>query len=224
MAAESGWTFAVSGEESLTFGDGTSGASCTSTVRLTGEPEAFHSTGTVVSKGTSRAEEVFVVDGVGHVREGGAGARWTSGPVSEPGIANKVEDPLAALDAFAAYTTGGENVEVTRAGGEITLSLELPHGRLSGDGPALAKAAREVRPTVDQLREGGVTATDDEIVLRRLDDVLVLDATTFRIRSHRFSFGFLIPHQGRRISYAQEVTEHNRGVYAGSIELPADAA
>ncbi|MBC2902481.1 hypothetical protein [Streptomyces cupreus] len=222
MRGEPGWTFDVEGQEALDLAGGGSEASYRATVRRTGESEALHSSGTVVSKGSSTPEEVFVVDGVGYVREG-EGA-WESGDVSDPEIANKVEDPVAALDVFRAYSKGGERISVAHEGGGITLRVEVPSGKLSDDRPALAKAVREVRPTIEQLREGGVTATDSEIVLTRLADVLVLDQDTYRIKSHRFSFGFTIPYQGQQITYRQEVGEENRGVFTGDITLPDGVA
>ncbi|WP_157901129.1 hypothetical protein [Streptomyces davaonensis] len=222
MRGESGWTFAVEGEEGLDLSGGGSEATYSATVQRTGKPEALHASGTVVSKGSSTPEEVFVVDGVGHVREGDGA--WESGDVSDPEIANKVEDPVDALDVFRAYAEGGERIDVAREGGDITLRVEVPSGKLSDERPALAKAVREVRPTIEQLREGGVTATDSEIALTRLTDVLVLDGDSYRIKSHRFSFGFTIPYQGQQITYRQEVEEANRGVFAGDITLPDSVA
>ncbi|MFJ9584456.1 hypothetical protein [Streptomyces acidicola] len=233
MAAEKGWTFAVKGKETLAFPGQTSAASYTATVRQTSEPKAFHSTGTIVSKGTSRSEEVFVAGGTGRVREGGPGAAWKTGSVSDPEIANKVEDPVDALKAFDMYAEGkgskgadgaggGEGVEVIRAEGEIRLEVRVPSGRLSDRRtvPALAKAARELRPTLSQLRDVGVTAGEHEITLTRLDEVLVLDADTYRISSHRFAFGFLIPYQGKHLTFSQEVREENRGVFGGTLTPP----
>lgn len=181
MAAEKGRTFAVTGRESLAMPGRTSGASYTSMVRRTSDPEALHSTGTIVSNGTSRREEVFLVQGTGYVREGESGAEWKTGPVSDPDIAPKVEDPLDALEAFETYTEEGAEVEVVQADGEIRLHVHIPSGRLSDrrHQPALAKAARELQPTLDQLREAGLTASEREIVLNRLDEVLVLDSATF---------------------------------------------
>jgi hypothetical protein len=61
---------------------------------------------------------------------------------------------------------------------------------------------------------------EDQILLDRVDEVLVLDSKTFRITSHRFECSFLIPYQGRTIAYSQDVREENRGVFDGHIRLP----
>lgn len=224
MAAGNGWTFAVRGEESLTMPGRTSRATYRATVHRTNRPEALRSTGTVVSKGASRREDIVVLDGTGHVREGGPGATWTSGPVSDPDIARKVEDPVAALDTFRTYVRDGAQVRLRQTGDEMTLRVRLSSGALSDrrDQPALEKAAREFRPTLDQLRAAGITASEEQIALRDFDEVLILDAATFRLRSHRLAFGFLVPYQGRRIAYSQEVREESRGAFGGTVELPAD--
>ncbi|MEU3252361.1 hypothetical protein ABZ659_15710, partial [Streptomyces sp. NPDC006997] len=133
-------------------------------------------------------------------------------------------DPVDALDVFRAYADGGERIDVARDGGDITLRVEVSSGKLSDDRPALAQAVREARPTVEQLREGGVTAADSEITLTRLADVLVLDGDSYRIKSHRLSFGFAIPYQGQQITYRQDVREDNRGVFSGDITLPDSLA
>jgi hypothetical protein len=220
MAAEDGWTFAVKGKEGVVLQGQGSAASYTSTVRRTQDPEALHSTGTIVSKGAGKPEEVFVVGGVGYVKEGGAGAVWKKGPVSDSDIANKVEDPVDALDAFAGY---GKGVEVLKADGAVRLQVRVGSGLL-GDlkgRPAVKKAVRELEPTLAQLRKSGVTAGGSQITLNRLDEVLVLDAKTFRVTSHRFECSFLIPYQGQSITYSQDVKEANRGVFDGDIRLPA---
>lgn len=223
MDAEGGWTFAVRGNERLVLQGRTSAASYTSTVRRTQDPEALHSTGTIVSKGAGKPEEVYVVRGVGHVKEGGAGAVWKKGPVSDPDIANKVEDPVDALEAFERYAKAGEGaVEVVRTGGDVRLQVHVAARRLDEvEGrPVVEKAVRELEPTLAQLRKSGVTADESQILLDRVDEVLVLDARTFRITSHRFECGFLIPYQGRTITYSQDVREENRGVFDGDIRLP----
>jgi len=224
MDAESGWTFAVKGNEGLVLQGQTSAASYTSTVRRTRDPEALHSTGTIVSKGAGKPEEVFVVGGVGYVKEGGAGAGWKKGPVSDPDIANKVEDPVDALEAFESYAKAGEGaVEVVKADGNVRLQVQVRSRRLAEvkNRPGVEKAARELEPTLAQLRKAGVTAGEEQILLNRIDEVLVLDAKTFRITSHRFECSFLIPYQGRTIAYSQNVREENRGVFDGGIRLPA---
>lgn len=219
MDAEGGWTFAVKGNEGLVLQGQTSAASYTSTVRRTQDPEALHSTGTIVSKGAGKPEEVFVVGGVGYVKEGGAGAGWKKGPVSDPDIANKVEDPVDALEAFESYAKAGEGaVEVVKADGNVRLQVQVGSRRLAEvkNRPAVEKAARELEPTLAQLRKAGVTAGEEQILLNRLDEVLVLDAKTFRITSHRFECSFLIPYQGRTIAYSQNVREENRGCSTGA--------
>ncbi|MFC7262630.1 hypothetical protein [Streptomyces lutosisoli] len=224
MDAESGWTFAVKGNEGLVLQGQTSAASYTSTVRRTQDPEALHSTGTIVSKGAGKPEEVFVVGGVGYVKEGGTGAVWKKGPVSDPDIANKMEDPVDALEAFESYAKAGEGaVEVVKADGDVRLEVNVASRRLAEvkNRPAVEKAARELEPTLAQLRKAGVTAGEEQILLNRLDEVLVLDAKTFRITSHRFECSFLILYQGRTIAYSQNVREENRGVFDGGIRLPA---
>ncbi|MHA5052642.1 hypothetical protein [Streptomyces sp. SD15] len=224
MAAEGGWAFEVKGEEGLVLQGQESAASYTSTVRRTEDPEALHSTGTVVSKGVGKPEEVFVVGGVGYVKEGGAGAVWKKGPLSDPDIANKVEDPVDALEAFESYAEASEGaVAVVEAGGEVRLQVGVDSQPLAEveDRPAVEKAVRELEPTLTQLRKSGVTAGKDQILLNRLDEVLVLDAKTFRIISHRFECSFLIPYQGQSITYSQNVREENRGVFDGDIRLPA---
>jgi hypothetical protein len=223
MAAESGWTFAVKGKEGLVLQGQQSAASYTSTVRRTQDPEALHSTGTIVSKGASKPEEVFVVGGVGYVREGAAGAAWKKGAVSDPGVANKVEDPVDALDAFESYAKVDEKgVEVVEADGMVRLQVRVASRRVADvkGRPAVEKAVRELEPTLAQLRKSGVTVGEDQILLDRVDEVLVLDSKTFRITSHRFECSFLIPYQGRTIAYSQDVREENRGVFDGHIRLP----
>jgi hypothetical protein len=51
---------------------------------------------------------------------------------------------------------------------------------------------------------------------------LVLDATTYRVKSHRFEFGFLIPYGGQNITFEQDVQQENQGTFNGKIELPAN--
>ncbi|GHG89716.1 hypothetical protein GCM10018780_09230 [Streptomyces lanatus] len=219
MAGRKGWTFTVRGREGLVLQGQENAATYTATVRrTTGEAWALHSTGATVSKGVRKPEEIYVAEGTAYVKKGTAG--WEHGPLSDPEFANKVEDPLAALDAFRAY---GNEVTVSTAEGHVELRLRIPSARLSDSRhePALAKAAREFRPTLDQLRDAGIGASERDIMLNRLEEVLVLDATTFRVTSHRFTFGFLIPYQGQRITYSQEVSEENRGVFEGTIAPPA---
>lgn len=108
MAAQHGWTFAVRGKEGLTLqGQQPSNASYTATVRRTSDPEALQSHGVIISsKGQRKPEEVFVVGGKGYVKEGDAGT-WKHGALSDPVIANKVEDPVAAVQTFRTYLKQG---------------------------------------------------------------------------------------------------------------------
>ncbi|AVH56900.1 MULTISPECIES: hypothetical protein [Streptomyces] len=224
MASEGGWTFAAKGKEELVLQGRTSAAFYTSTVRRTGDPEALHSTGAIVSKGVGRSEEVFVVREVGYVKEGGAGKVWKKGPVSDPDIADKVEDPVDALEAFTHYAKAGEGaVEVVEADGHVRLQVHTASRRLAEvrDRPAVEKAVRELEPALAQLRKAGIRAGEDQLLLDRVDETLVLDTKTFRITSHRFACSFLIPYQGRTIAYSQDVREETRGVFAGEIRLPA---
>ncbi|MGW6391589.1 hypothetical protein ACWFR1_14040 [Streptomyces sp. NPDC055103] len=227
MDAEAGWTFKVTSEESLAQSGAPAGqagtASYTATVNRTGSPEALHQTGTVLSKGRSKAEEVFAVDGTGYVREGAPGTPWRKAPLTDPETAAKVEDPLAALAGFTVYAERGERIEVVRSAGEIRLRLRIPAGYLSEreERPAVARAAQEFLPTLEKLRKAGVTAPEKKIVLSRFEETLVLDARTHRVTSYRTSFGFAVPHEGRRLDYAQKLRTDTEGVFTGRIEAPA---
>ncbi|WP_426404295.1 hypothetical protein ACN9M0_25840 [Streptomyces sp. R-07] len=226
MDAEAGWTFTVTGEESLKQSGAPkeqgSAASYSATVDRTGSPEALHQSGTVLSKGRRTPEELFAVDGTGYVREGAPGTPWTEGPLTDPGIAAKVEDPLTALDSFGDYAGRGERIEVTRTGDEIRLRVRIPSGYLADrtERPAIAKAAREFRPTLDKLRKVGVTAGEKRIVLTGYEETLVLDARTHRMTSYRSSFGFAVPHEGRQLRYEQRLGADTRSVFTGRIEAP----
>ncbi|MEU7294769.1 hypothetical protein AB0A76_16370 [Streptomyces exfoliatus] len=227
MGAEAGWTFAVTGEESLTqSGAHASTASYSAVVERTGSPRALHQKGTILRKGRRTAEELFAVDGTGYVREGGSGAPWRKGPLTDPEIAAKVEDPLTALDAFADYAGRGERIEVSRTGGEIRLRVRISAGHLSDrtERPAVAEAAREFRPTLDKLRKAGVTAGEERIVLTGLEETLVLDARTHRMTSYRSSFGFAVPHEGRQLRYEQRLGADTPSPFTGRIEVPAAAS
>jgi hypothetical protein len=135
-----------------------------------------------------------------------------------------VEDPVDALEAFESYAKGGEGaVEVVKTDDGVRLQVHVTSRRLDEvrDRPGVDKAVRELEPTLPQLRKSGVTAGDSQITLNRLDEVLVLDAKTFRFASHRFECSFLIPYQGQSMTYSQDVKEENRGVFDGDIRLPA---
>ncbi|NUK08931.1 hypothetical protein HRW18_13095 [Streptomyces lunaelactis] len=224
MAAEGGWTFGVKGSESLVLQGQTSTASYEAALRRTQDPDALHSSGTVVSKGKRKPEEIFVIDGTAYVKEGGDA--WKHGPVSDPDMKNKVEDPMAAMGEFRKYVReSGDDVTLTKAGGRIRLQVrsgprKLPEVR---DRAFVEKAVREFGPTLKQLQKAGVSATEDQLTLSQLEETLILDPETYRVESHRFRFGFLIPYGGQDITFGQDVNEENRGVFEGDIELPADA-
>jgi len=226
MKDEQGWTFVLRGSESAVMrGQAPSGATYTATVHRTNAPEALQQTGTVTtSKGERKPEVVYVVGGTGYVKDG-AGA-WKKGSLSDPGIANDVEDPLAELDAFEAYA---KSAKVSRTGagdGDVRLQVDASGWQLSAarGRPALKRAVREVEPTLTQLRGAGVTATDGRITLKSFTETWDLDAAHgYRLTSHRYAFTFLVPFQGRDITVSQEVRADNRGLFTGRVALPPDA-
>ncbi|WP_406272458.1 hypothetical protein [Streptomyces sp. NBC_00191] len=216
MAAEGGWTFAVKGSEDLVFQGQASTASYKATAERTQDPSApsaLHSSGSVLSKGKRKPEEIFVIDGTAYVKEGNDA--WKRGPASAPDMQNKVEDPVAALAEFRTYVQEGDDVTLTKAGGKVKLQVRSGSRKLS------QKAMRELKPTLKQLQKAGVSATEDQLTLSRVEETLILDPATYRVESHRFRFGFLIPYGGQDITYSQDVTEEIRGVFDGDIELPA---
>ncbi|MGW4045324.1 hypothetical protein [Streptomyces sp. NPDC004721] len=225
MAEESGWTFSVKGEEGLTLQGQKNAATYRATVRRAMKPEVLRSEGvTTSSKGTRRNEEIYVADGTAYLKEGDA--PWKHAPVTDPEMRNKVEDPVAVVEEFRTYAkaTGGD-VKVTGTGdGTVELRVASGERKLSAvaDRAWAKKAKREFDPTAEQLRKAGVAVEDAQLTLSGLDEVLVLDAKTYRIRSHRLDFGFLIPYGGADITFEQHVGEENQGTYAGRIELPAD--
>ncbi|GGR33447.1 hypothetical protein [Streptomyces griseomycini] len=228
MAEEPAWGFSVKGEEGLTLQGQKSAATYEGTVRRAVGRTALHAQGVSTgSKGTKKTEELYVVDGAGYLKEGTAG--WKALSPAGPGMRNKVEDPIAVVEEFRGYAraAGGE-VEVTEADGGGTIELRVTSGerKLSAvrDRAWAKKAKREFDPTAGQLREAGVPVEDAQMTLSGLEEVLVLDATSYRIRSHRFEFGFLIPYNGQDIAFEQRVTEENQGPYRGRIELPAGVA
>ncbi|WP_333772092.1 hypothetical protein [Streptomyces sp. IBSBF 3136] len=186
-------------------------------------PVALHQTGTVTTgKGEYKPEAVYVVGGTGYVKEGAEG--WKQGPLSDPDIANEVEDPLAELDAFAGYA---KSATVSRTGAGLRLRVsasgwQLPAAR---NRPALKRGVREVEPTLAQLRKAGVTATDSEITLKSLTETWDLgdEAQGHRVTSHRYTFTFLVPFRGGDITVSQEVRADNRGVFGGTVALPSGA-
>ncbi|MFE9772568.1 hypothetical protein ACFYOV_12980 [Streptomyces sp. NPDC005931] len=225
MNGEKGWTFAVRGREGLVLQGRENAATYTATVRrTTGERWALHSTGTTTSsKGVAEAEEIYVVDGTVHVRRGGPGAAWTRGPLTDPEQADRVEDPVAALDAFEEYGPG--DVTPARVDGRVELRVRTGPGALSaarGRG-VVEKAVRELRPTLRQLRAAGVAAPESAITVEYADETLVLDPATHRITSHTFRCAFRIPHGERTIRYEQQVTERTEGTYGADVTLPSQA-
>ncbi|MFJ2715734.1 hypothetical protein [Streptomyces sp. NPDC087437] len=225
MAEEPAWTFSVKGEEGLTLQGQKNAATYRATVRRSMKPEVLRSEGvTTSSKGTRKNEEMYVADGTAYLREGDA--PWKHAPVTDPEMRNKVEDPVAVVEEFRTYAkaTGGD-VKVTGTGdGTVELRVASGKRKLSAvaDRAWAKKAKREFDPTAEQLRKAGVVVEDARLTLSGLDEVLVLDAKTYRIRSHRLDFGFLIPYGGADITFEQHVGEENQGAYAGRIELPAD--
>ncbi|MYX39187.1 MULTISPECIES: hypothetical protein [unclassified Streptomyces] len=226
MTGESGWTFSVTGREGLTLQGQRSAATYRATVHRGTDPEALHSEGVSTnSKGTKKSEEIYVVDGTAYVKEDGAA--WKHAPASDPEMENKTEDPVAAVAEFRTYAkaAGGGDVKLTKARGTVELRVTGGRRKLAAvkDRAWAKKARREFAPTAEQLRDAGVPVNDDQLTLSRLQEVLVLDATTYRVRSHRYELEILVPYAGGGdIAYEQDVREENRGAYAGRIELPGD--
>ncbi|MGW6748321.1 hypothetical protein [Streptomyces sp. NPDC055006] len=222
MAAEPGWTFAVKGDEDLTFQGQESGATYEATVSRTGEPEALRSQGVITSsKGVRKAEKVFVVGGSTYVKEGTAA--WKKGASTDPAMENKVEDPVAAIDAYRGYLkAGNKDVAAVKKGDTAELQVKLQRSRLKDiqDRAYVKTAVRELEPVLTQLQGAGVATGKSQITLARLNETLALDARTGRIKAHRLGFTFLIPHNGGYITYRQDVSEVNHGVFKGSISLP----
>ncbi|MGW8885644.1 hypothetical protein [Streptomyces sp. NPDC055749] len=225
MAAESAWSFTVKGQEGLTVQGRKSAATYGATVRRGMEPAALRSQGvSTSSKGTTKKEEVYVVEGTAHVKEDGAD--WRTAPATDPEMRNKVEDAVAAIEEFRAYAqAAGDDVKVTEANGTVELRVGSGKQPLTAvrDRAWAKKAQREFDPTAEQLRGAGVPVDDARLTLSGLEEVLVLDAKTYQVTSHRFAFGFLVPNGGQDIAYEQDVRQDNQGTFAGRIELPADA-
>lgn len=220
MAAEKGWTFAVEGREGLLLQGQENAATYTATVRrTTGGAWALHSTGSSRnSKGVTEAEEIYVVDGTAYVKEGTAA--WEHGPLSDPEFADKVEDPVAAIDAFREY---GDAVSLTQGtNGRVHLHVRTTSAALTAvrDQGVVQKALRELAPTLKQLRAAGVTAPESRIRVERVEESVVLDPSTYRITAHTFRCAFLIPYGGQDIRYDQLVTERTSGAYGGTVALP----
>jgi hypothetical protein len=225
MAGESGWTFSVTGSEGLTLQGQRNAATYRATVHRGTDPEALHSKGvSTSSKGTKKSQEIYVVDGTAYVKEDGTA--WKRAPASDPEMENKTEDPVAAIEEFRRYAqaTGGGDVKLTETRGTVELRVARGKQKLAAvkDRAWAKKAQREFDPTAEQLRKAGVPVNKDQLTLSRLEEVLVLDAATYRLKSHRFEFGILVPYTGGGdIAYEQDVREDNQGAYAGQIELPA---
>lgn len=225
MRAEKGWTFTLSGSESAVMrGQAPSSATYAATVHRLTAPEALEQTGTITTgKGERKPELVYVVGGTGYVKQGGEA--WKKGPLSDPDIADDVEDPLAELADFAAYA---KSAKVTDAGAEdqVRLRVTASGWQLSAARarPALKKAVRELEPTLAQLRRAGVRATDGQITLKSFDETWDLDAAHgYRLASHRYAFTFLVPFRGGDITVSQEVRAENHGVFTGRVALPSGA-
>lgn len=224
MAEEGAWTFSVKGQEGLTLQGRKSAATYRATVRRGMEPEALHSQGvSTSSKGTTKNEEIYVVDGTAHLKEGSA--PWKAAPTSDPEMQNKVEDAVAAIEEFREYAqAAGDEMTLTKTDGTIQLRVASDKQRLTAvrERAWVKKAQREFDPTAEQLRDAGIPVVDAQLTLSGLEEVLVLDAKTYRIKSHRFEFGFLVPYAGGRdITYEQDVRQENQGTFDGKIELPA---
>lgn len=218
MAGQKGWTFAVTGREGLVLSGQDSSATYSATVRRsTGEAWALHSTGATVSKGVSKPEEIYVADGTAYVKKGAAG--WEHGPVTDPEFADMVEDPIAALDVFRDY---GDEVTLAEPDGRVELRARAASGPLTGvrDKAVVQKALRELAPTLRQLRAAGVTTPVNAIAVGGVEETLVLDPSTYRVTAHTFKCTFLIPYDGQRIRYEQDVTERTSGTYDEVVAVP----
>jgi hypothetical protein len=131
-------------------------------------------------------------------------------------------EPTESVES-AESTSPGDDVTLTKERGKVRLQVRTGSRKLSEvrDRSFAEKAVRELKPTLKQLQKAGVSASEDQLTLSRLEETLILDSETYRVESHRFRFGFLIPYGGQDITYGQDVNEENRGVFDGDIELPA---
>ncbi|MEV8432819.1 hypothetical protein PGH47_32985 [Streptomyces sp. HUAS 31] len=50
--------------------------------------------------------------------------------------------------------------------------------------------------------------------------MLVLNPSTYRVAAHTFKCTFLIPYDGQRIRYEQDVTERTSGTYDEVVAVP----
>ncbi|MFH8928831.1 hypothetical protein [Streptomyces pristinaespiralis] len=226
MAEEQAWSFSVKGEEGLTSQGQKSAATYEGTVQRAVGRAALHSQGvSTSSKGKKRTEELYVVGEEGHLKEDSA--EWKAVSPADPEIRNKADDPIAVIHEFRMYAqAAGGDVKVTEKDGGGTVELRVTSGeqKLSAvrQRAWAEKAKREFEPTAEQLRKAGIPVDDARLNLSGLQEVLVLDAKTYRIRSHSLDFGFLIPYNGQDMAFEQQVTMENQGPYDGRIELPAD--
>jgi hypothetical protein len=222
MAKEPGWTFAVTGKEGVTLQGQGSNASFRGTLQHTRKPQALHSKGATLAKGTTKSEEIYVLDGTAYLKEGNGA--WKKKPASDPEIRNKVEDPLTALDRFGAYLKASEDdVTVTKGAGIVTLQVGVDTTKLTDvrDRGFVQKAMQEFDSTAKQLRKAGVAVQDSRLSFSSLKETLVLDSATYRVESHRFRFQLRVPYQGKDIFYGQDVREENKGAFDREVKLPA---
>lgn len=226
MAEEPAWSFSVKGEEGLTSQGRKSAATYVGTVQRAVGRAALHSQGiSTSSKGRRKTEELYIVGEGGHLKEGSA--EWKAVSPDDPEMRNKADDPIAVIHEFRMYAqASGGDVKVTEKDGGGTVELRVTSGeqKLSAvqQRAWAKKAKREFDPTAEQLRKAGIPVDDARLTFSGLQEVLVLDAKTYRIRSHRLDFGFLIPYNGQDMAFEQQVTMENQGAYGGRIELPAD--
>lgn len=227
MTAGPGWRFQVRGQEKLTQAEQQSEAIYSAMMERTQDPLALHVLGNVSTGKDTRGEELFVFGNTAYLSREGS-AEWTQTSATDPGIANKVEDPVAALADFRGYVkkTDGVDVTLTKSayGHQISLKADVASRKLTDapDRPWAAKARREVEPALDRLREAGVRVSEDQLTLVRLEEELVLDSATHRVLTHWFRFTVRLP--SGNITYTQEVKETNRGEFKERIEVPEDIA
>lgn len=222
MAKEPGWTFAVTGKEGVAMQGQGSNASFQGTLQHTRKPQALHSKGDTLAKGTTKSEEIYVLDGTAYLKEGDGA--WKKEPASDPQIQNKLEDPLTALDRFGVYLKASkDDVTVTKGAGTVTLQVGVDKTKLTDvrDRGFVQKAMQEFDSTAKQLRKAGVAVQDSRLSFSSLKETLVLDSATYRVESHRFRFQLRVPYQGKDIFYGQDVREETKGVYDGNVRLPA---
>ncbi|MDQ0992659.1 hypothetical protein [Streptomyces sp. V3I7] len=212
-------------ESAVMQGRAPSGATYAATVHRTTSPKALQQNGTITSsKGERKPEAVYVVGGTGYVKKGAEA--WEKGPLSDPDIADSLEDPVAELDALRTYAKSAKVSRTGSGGRSVQLQVSATGWQLSAarSRPALKIPVREIGSTLAQLRGAGVTATDGQITLKSFTDTWVLDAEHgYRLASHRYAFAFLIPFRGGDITVSQEVRADNRGMFSGSVALPSGA-